>query len=389
MTMHSTIAASSSHGGILLPLDMFRITALAAVLADGLVSRARNIVDAIVRITRHPRSQLVLVRVHGNVVGQDPAEFWREHADLVLLASQAMPRQCFLYYARGGSDRREGFVVAQRGQVLAADEATKDTMPPNAKPNEWPVARLCEQMRIDVADLMDEFPGGPAVELSLIEPRGDDQALLLALAGQAEATTPSASTRGGNAASSPTTDGKPRSPSPAAGRATNLQTIVDEDTKRRATEQAREVTEMRARAHAVALSLAVTMDELGAVVAPNATLLEPELLTPFVVSELRGDLPPGLPASLAERLQGKRIDVAVRVEFLSEVLVDNRPLSRTILDQTGQRTTIGDKPAVLLEVLAPRLGYGTLVRLDTATIFVSRRLGMPLPAAFLHEQLLA
>ena len=40
-----------------------------------------------------------------------------------------------------------------------------------------------------------------------------------------------------------------------------------------------------------------------------------------------------------------------------------------------------------MEVLAPRLGYGTLVARDRKYVFVSRRLGTPLPAALVVELL--
>ena len=58
------------------------------------------------------------------VVGDDPTAFWRENADIVVAMSQVLPRQCFMYYVQSAppQERREAFLIAQRGQVLAADE---------------------------------------------------------------------------------------------------------------------------------------------------------------------------------------------------------------------------------------------------------------------------
>jgi hypothetical protein len=72
-------------------------------------------------------------------------------------------------------DPREGFLVAQRGQAIAADDSNRDDTPGKAGTH-WPVTRLCEQMRISIDELAEGFPGGPRIELSLMEPRGNDQA---------------------------------------------------------------------------------------------------------------------------------------------------------------------------------------------------------------------
>jgi hypothetical protein len=98
--MEASTTAPTSHGGILFPLDMFRPTTLAAALAEVLISKVRNILDATVELCRHPSVPLVLAQIHGTVVGDDPAEFWRENQDLALVVSQITPRQCFVYFAR-------------------------------------------------------------------------------------------------------------------------------------------------------------------------------------------------------------------------------------------------------------------------------------------------
>ena len=65
-----------------------------------------------------------------------------------------------------------------------------------------------------------------------------------------------------------------------------------------------------------------TIDALGIVACPRAELSEPDLLAPFILSRIAGDLPPGLPRGQADALQGKRCDIALRVDFLSEVFVE-------------------------------------------------------------------
>jgi hypothetical protein len=369
---------STSHGGILLPLDMFRPTMLAAVLSEGLVSKARNIVDARLLLTRHPDLQLLLARIVGSVVGDDVAEFWREHADLALMASHAVPRQLFMYYLNPGPGerRREGFLVAQRGQVLAADEASAASMPADAGEEDWPVARLCTQIRVDVRDLASGFAGGPEVELSLVEPGGDDQAMLMKLAGAQEEATPEAEAG----------DGRPTAPTPAET-APSARELGDADRKRREREHIAEEAAVRQRADEVASGLAFVVDDLGAIVAPAVELSETEILAPLAVPEVRGDLPAGLPAALTTELRGKRIDFAVPVEFLSEVLVDNVPLSRPVFEDKATDLSLGDASARIVEVLAPRLGHGSLIVIDKTKIFVSRTPDMKLPEKFLLDLL--
>jgi hypothetical protein len=370
--------SSTSHGGILLPLDMFRPTMLAAVLSEGLVGKARNIVDARLLLTRHPIIQLLLVRIQGSVVGDDVAGFWRENADLALMASHAVPRQLFMYYAAPGpgDGRREGFVVAQRGQVLAADEASAATMPADASDQDWPVARLCSQIRVDVRDLAAGFAGGPQVELALVEPDGDDQAMLMTLAGAGEGATAGADPGSAGPAGS--------SPAPAKPSARE---IGEADLKRREREQHEEAVAARKRAKEVAAALEFFIDDDGVIVAPRVELSETEILTPLVVAEIKGDLPAGLPQDLTAELQGKRMDFVVPVDFLSEVLVDNVPLSREVFEEGAKEVSLGNSSVRILEALAPRLGHGSLVVTNKAKLFVSRRPGMKLPERFLLKLL--
>ena len=106
------------------------------------------------------------------------------------------------------------------------------------------------------------------------------------------------------------------------------------------------------------------------------------------MSKLVGDLPPGLPRGMAEALQGKRCDVALRVEFLSEVFVETAPLARPMFEERAEVRTIGGRELKVLEVLAPRLGYGTLVTTGKAPhVFVSRKPELPLPEALVLELL--
>jgi hypothetical protein len=100
----------------------------------------------------------------------------------------------------------------------------------------------------------------------------------------------------------------------------------------------------------------------------------------LVVSEIRGDLPQGLPPGLASELQGKRSDIAVVVEFLSEVFVDEtKPLSRPLLQERATSLAAGERTLSALEVLAPRVGYGTLVSDGRKHVFVSRKPDSKIP----------
>lgn len=364
----------SNHGGLLIPLDPIRISQMAALCAELLVSKARNILDAKLIVSRPLESPILLVRIEGHVVGDDAAAFWRENADIAAMLSQALPRQVFMYYAEPGphETRREGFLVAQRGQVLAADDATADRIPEGSPENEWPVSRLCEQLRLNVDDLAAGFPEGPRVEVPLAEPNSvDDQALLMTLAGQ----PPEEDEEGG--------------PAPGGGPApaSKAKVSVDDDVKRRAKEQAEEEAAQAQRAQQVRSELPYTEDELGIVVAPKAELGEPDILAPFIVTEVRGDLPTGVPPQMVDKLQGRRIDIAVPVEFLSEVFLGNNPLNRKELEEHAEETTLAGQKVRVIEVLAPRLGYGTLVSTGKKHVYVSRRLGQPLPGDFVLSRL--
>jgi hypothetical protein len=367
---------SGKHAGLLVPFEMFRISQLAAIFAELLVSKARNILDAELVVTRHPSAPILLLQIEGTVVGDDPPEFWRENADLVSLASRAFPRQVIMYYVEPEPERREGFMVAQQGQVLAADDAAHDRMPPGATEADWPVGRLCQQLRIPASDLEARFPGGPSVRGKLVEPAQiDDQALLMTLAGRDGAGAEGEPAAAGDAAAAA---------DPAAPRLTAL----EEDVKRREKERQAEEAEQARRTEQVRSGLRYTIDDLGIVVAPQAELSEPEVLFAFVVPKIAGDLPAGLPGKLADELQGKRIDVAVKVDFLSEVFVENTPLSRPAFDERATEATVGGHSVRLMEVLGPRLGYGTLVSTGKAPhVFVSRKLGTALPEQLVVELL--
>ncbi len=115
-------------------------------------------------------------------------------------------------------------------------------------------------------------------------------------------------------------------------------------------------------------------------VAPKAELADADLLRPYVTARIEGDLPPGLSPARTRELQGKRLDIAVPVEFLSEVFhAHNRPLSRPEFDAGATPCTVGGQAARCMKVLAPRLGHGTLLDLDGARVFVSRTPDLPLP----------
>lgn len=379
----SSLSSPTKHGGILIPLDPFRVSHLAAIAAELLVSKARNITDARLVLTRHPQAQLVLGRIEGSIVGEDPVGFWRENADIAVAMSQVLPRQCFMYYVQSAppKERREAFLIAQRGQVLAADEGSTDRQPPGGGEH-WPVHKLCEQLRLGVDELANGFAGGPSIEIPLLEPNVDDQAMLMALAGQPPAEA--AAAEGDTAGAAPGNGGQ----TAAGGAPGKPRLSVAEDLKRREQEKAAEEAEQQRRAAQVESNVPFVVDELGIVACPRAELSEPELIAPFVLSKISGDLPPGLPASQADALQGKRCDVALRVDFLSEVFVENAPLARPIFEERAAVRTIGGRELKVLEVLAPRLGYGTLVSTGKAPhVFVSRKPELPLPESLVLELL--
>lgn len=400
--MDTLSTAPTSHGGLIFPLDMFRPTVLAAVIAELLLGKVRNILDATLEISRHPTSPLALARIHGSVVGEDPAEFWRTNPDIALAASQAVPRQCFAYYVRTGPNRREGFLVAQRGQALAADDSDRD-----ASGQHWPVTRLVDQLRISVSDLANGFPGGPRIELSLMEPTGNDQNLLMTLVGQPPGEAgdedlddmgeeppppPPPPSRGGgggltqgfSAPPSPSAAGPTSAPSqPAKAPAKAPQVSAADDAKRRATERAAELQELQARSESAAKSLRFVEDERGLVVLVPVELSETSVLSNYTVPVVDSSLPDGLPPALLKTLTGRSIDFAVKVEFFSEVFVDAQPLNRPKFEERAKEIDFGGTKVKALEVLAPRLGIGTLLRLGSTNVFVSRRPDAPLPAELL------
>jgi hypothetical protein len=364
----------ANHAGLLVPLDMFRISQLAGMFSDILVSKARNILDAKLVLCRHADAPILLMRIEGSVVGDNPADFWRENADLVAVVSRALPRQLILYYVEnaGAPDRIEGFMVAQQGQMIAADEATADRLPPGATESDWPVARLCQQMRIDPADLAAGFPGGPRVEVSLVEPNVDDQALLMTLLGQESGA-----------------EGEPPQPAanPATPPAAKTGASLQEDLKRREKIRQEEEEERQRRAAEVRSGLPHAVDDLGVVVAPSAEISEAEILTRYIVAKVANDLPDGVPRDLTARLQGKRVDIVVRFDFLSEVFVDNTPLSRPRFEELAEVVSVAGKALRRLEVLGPRLGYGTMFSTGKQHVFVSRKPDMPMPEAMIAQML--
>lgn len=359
--------APTSFGGILFPLDMFRPSMLASAISEGLVAQARNILDAKLQLTRHAELPLIMATITGSVIGDDPGEFWRENVELGLYASQALPRQCFVFFGIEGPEKRQGFVVAQRGQVLAGEDATPDRMPEGATDDDWPLPRLCAQIRIDYAELKGGFAGGPTAELPLMEPSpAGDQAVLEALAGQPgeQGEAPAGDEGVGEDGEPPISDEKRRADAAAA--------------EQQAREQA---------ARAMQSDLRFEQDELGLVVAPKAEIGDADLLTPYLVREVTADLPPGLPRELNDSMRGKRVDVAVIVEFLSEVFYEDSPLAKPQFEADAKDLKVGDETLKALEVLAPRLGTGTLLRRGRAGVFVSRAPSMALPGEIVRELL--
>ena len=130
--------------------------------------------------------------------------------------------------------------------------------------------------------------------------------------------------------------------------------------------------------------LELVRDEQGAVVVCDAELADHDLLAPYQIKKVRGDLPAGFDGALTDELMGKRVDFAVRVDFLSEVFVDDKPLSRPTFEAAATPLP-GADDVMALEVLAPRLGRGTLLRRGRAGMFISRTPDLPVPSALLER----
>ena len=144
---------------------------------------------------------------------------------------------------------------------------------------------------------------------------------------------------------------------------------------------------MAARSAAVRSGLHHVLDERGLVVAPKAELGETEILRKYMISAVENGLPEGVPEELRAELVGKAIDFAVPVEFLSEVFVNNKPLSRPDFEANASARDLDGEAVQVMEVFAPRLGAGTLIRRGRSNVFISRRLDEPLPASLILELL--
>lgn len=406
--MFSSQAHSLSHGGILFPLEMFRPSALAQLIGEYFVSKARNVLDAKLQLSHETKTHLVMLRITGSVVGDNEGEFWKDHSDLVLLLSRAFPMQTFLYYAMPTPNRREGLVVAQGGQALMADEIAQDMLPEGAGDEAWPLPRLCEQMGISVDKLAEGFADGPRIEFSLLEPNvSEDEALLTYLVrGDAEEVPPpgpakvtAAQDFAGPTASPPAQTARPPAaaagaqsasssarPGSAASGRVDPRAALAQDERRRAQERNEEKLAREELAASARSGLRYVQDEQGVVVAPKATLEDVDVLTPFVKRRLEGDVPEGVPRELTAQLQGKNIDFVVPVEFLSEVFVQANPLSKGHFEAQAQALHLADVPVQALEVQAPRLGSGTLIAQGKTRVFISRSPN-DLPQAFVAQVL--
>ena len=139
------------------------------------------------------------------------------------------------------------------------------------------------------------------------------------------------------------------------------------------------------RADTISSDLSVIIDDHGAIVICEAELGDTDILSQYAVRKVAGELPSGIQPSLVDQLQGKRIDFAVRVEFLSEVFIDDKPLTKTFFEAESTALEFGGATLQRLEVLAPRLGRGTLLRRGRDGIFVSRVAKYPLPSAMIER----
>lgn len=400
MTAPNEVQNPTSHGGILFPLEMFRPTMLATIIGESFVAKARNVLDARVELTRHKNSQLVMMRLHASIV-EDPATFWRENADLALILSQVMPRQVFLYYV-SEEPKRQGFIVAQQGQAIAGDDADDSMFAKDAPESDWPVAKLAGQLRCSVEELASGFEGGPRIELALMEPTGDDRELLMTLAdqgadeasnGQAPAPLPDAAPP--QASSQPSSQPSSESSASIGAQAAaaprrrspgELEAEAEADRKRRAAEKDEEAALRKNFAKRAQGGLTYVQDQLGLVVAMEAELADTDVLSPFVIRKVAGELPAGLPPELTEELQGQRIDIAVQVDFLSEVIFDGSPLDKARLAEHAETMEIDGLEFQRIAVLAPRLGSGTLVRRGKAGVYISREPSKQMPEALILAQ---
>ena len=111
------------------------------------------------------------------------------------------------------------------------------------------------------------------------------------------------------------------------------------------------------------------------------------MLRPFLVPQIERNAPEGLPADVRGRLEGKAVDFAVKVEFLSEVLIGKNPINKAKFEELATPHDLAGLKVQILEVLAPRLGAGTLLRSGGKNVFVSRKPDASLPGAFLRELL--
>ena len=71
---------STPIAGLLVPLDMFRISQFAAMFSELLASKARNILDAELVVTRHPEAPLFLMQIAGSVIDGNPETDMRDYA---------------------------------------------------------------------------------------------------------------------------------------------------------------------------------------------------------------------------------------------------------------------------------------------------------------------
>ena len=178
------------------------------------------------------------------------------------------------------------------------------------------------------------------------------------------APSPAGSPTGDDTAAAPA---KPPAPKP------------EDDARRRATEQAAEEEARAAHAAEIIDGMRLVRDGHGLILMPDAELGDTDVLGPFLVRDVKGDLPNGVPRDLTDELQGKRIDFAVKVEFLSEVFVEAAPLTKPVFEERAEEVQIGASTVKRLEVLAPRLGAGTFYRRERAGVFVSRSAELAIP----------